>query len=65
MTTPHNGRPRPLADHEMPWCVLCGLGPMPVVIELPDGCLAHPGCADDPVFADLLPDHEAAHDNAR
>lgn len=39
------------------WCVLCGMSPMPVTAELPDGCYAHPGCADDPVFADLLEMH--------
>lgn len=39
------------------WCVLCGMKPMPVRHELSDGCGAHPGCVDDPVFAALLPMH--------
>ena len=60
-------QPRPRTDDDSPWCVLCGRAPMPVVAELPDGCCAHPGCADDPVFADLLPDHRIAwrHPNER
>lgn len=44
------------------WCVLCGRSDEPATRELPDGCLAHPGCADDPVFAELLPMHAEVTD---
>lgn len=40
------------------FCVLCGMSPMPVVAELPDGCRAHPGCVSDPVFSEQLRYHE-------
>lgn len=42
---------------EPAWCALCGMSPMPVSVELPDGCKAHPGCVDDPVFADRIVQH--------
>jgi hypothetical protein len=43
--------------NEDDWCALCGRGPMPVVVDLPDGCIAHPGCANDDVFRDEVECH--------
>lgn len=54
-----NDAKRERRDDDAPWCALCGRSPMPVV-ELPDGCVAHPGCADDPVFAEVVETHRVA-----
>ena len=44
-------------DEDPEWCVLCGMQPMPIAGELPDGCRAHPGCITDPVHGHLLHIH--------